>query len=722
MWHRPRKGLPTLALALSALLASPALAGGTAFWEVSGEALASGRAEGASVTPSGELVLSLDLRRVLETPETTLWSLAFAPDGALLAGGGETGRVHEVGPGGETRVLFDAGTGEVFALAVDGEGRVLAALSPDATVMRLERGAGGEDEILASLEEEYVWDMLVDARGDLLLATGDPGRILRLRRGADEAELVHDPGREHVRCLALDGNGRTIAGTSDRATVLRLDGDQAFVLHDAGEGEVTALAVDPADGAIWVAVAQPPPRSAPKTDDKAKEEGENAGNAKTEASRSGGELLRIEADGLVRTVWTGTSETPLSLAPYGPGEVLVGTGDAGRILLVDSQGRSGLFADTSSRQVHALAAQEGRLAAALSNPAALLLSGGKRSGSGTLVSSPHDAGRAALWGRVRVLGRVPQGAGLSLELRGGNTAEPDGGWTPWTEPSGDPLSPDGAAVELPRTRFVQWRLVLEGSRHGSPAVRSVLLRYLPANRPPEIQELTIEPRGLAYRALPPPAVASGEKPVLETLVPARIEEKIGPNNKKKRSKRAFEPGVQSLSWKAADPDGDHLRYDLLVSPLGEDRWLMLAEGLEREFHSFDTRALPDGRYRARLEASDAPDNETGRVRSASRLSDPFLVDNRPPEVAGAELRSEQGGLRLSFRGVDSTGPVVRAEVSLDGGPWRSYLPEDGVGDSREELFSLVLAAEDVPRASLLIRVFDEGDNVGTAALPLPSGD
>ena len=94
----------------------------------------------------------------------------------------------------------------------------------------------------------------------------------------------------------------------------------------------------------------------------------------------------------------------------------MGTGDAGRILLVDAGGRSGLFTDTTSRQVHALAAGEGRLAAALSNVAALLLSAGERAGSGTLVSEPHDAGRASLWGRVRVMGRVPEGAGLSLEL------------------------------------------------------------------------------------------------------------------------------------------------------------------------------------------------------------------------------------------------------------------------------------------------------------------
>jgi hypothetical protein len=722
MRHRPAAGRITLTLTLTVLVFSSALAGGAASWEVSGEGLASGRAEGTSVTPEGELVLALELHRVLETPETTLWSLAFASDGTLLAGGGETGRVHAVSADGEARVLFEAGSGEVFALAEDAEGRVLAALSPDAAVMRLARAEGDEAELLLSLEEEYVWDMLVDPRGDLYLAAGDPGRILRLRRGGDEAELVHDPGREHVRCLALDAEGRLIAGTSDRATVLRLEGDETFVLLDGGEGEVTALAVDPGNGAIWVAVAQPAPKSAPKADEKKKDAGQSAGKAKPEPPRGGGQVLRIEPDGLTRTVWTGKSETPLSLAARGPGEVLVGTGEAGRILLVDAEGRSGLFADTSSRQVHALAVRGRRLAAALSNAAALLLSEGNAADSGTLVSRPHDAGRAALWGRVRVFARAPHGSGgLTLETRGGNTAEPDGGWTPWAEVAGDPLSGDGARVELPRTRFVQWRLTLRRARQGAPAVRSVLLRYLPANRPPEILELKVEPRGLAYRALPPPAVASGEKPVLETLVPARLEKQIGPNNKKKRSKRAFEPGVQSLSWKAADPDGDHLRYSLLVSPLGEDRWVTLAEELERDFHSFDTRALPDGRYRARLVAGDGTDNPGTRARQASRPSAPFLVDNTPPEVVGAALRSEGEGLRLTFRGVDGTGPVVRAEVSLDGGPWRPLLPEDGVGDSREELFSIDLGTEGVSAGTIVVRVFDEGDNVGTG-LARPVGE
>ena len=84
-------------------------------------------------------------------------------------------------------------------------------------------------------------------------------------------------------------------------------------------------------------------------------------------------VLRIEPDGLVREVFRSARQTPLSLLPAGPGTVFVGTADEGRVLVLDASGRTGLRLDTSSRQVLALGAANGRMAVALSNVAALLV-------------------------------------------------------------------------------------------------------------------------------------------------------------------------------------------------------------------------------------------------------------------------------------------------------------------------------------------------------------
>jgi hypothetical protein len=308
---------------------------------------------------------------------------------------------------------------------------------------------------------------------------------------------------------------------------------------------------------------------------------------------------------------------------------------------------------------------------------------------------------------------------VAIHLRGGNTGEPDAGWTAWTAAEGDPLSPDGALAELPATRFVQWRLTLSGSGRDEPSVRSVLLRYLPANRAPRIESLQLEPPGLAFRALPPARVASGERPVLAELIPSEVEAKLGANKAKERSKKAFEPGVRTAIWKASDPDGDHLVYDVDVARMASDRWLAVARELDRSFHSFDTRTLPDGRYRLRLVARDDTDNGETRARRSELVSAPFLVDNRPPEIVDARARWEEASLLLTLSGRDATGPVRRAEVAFDGGSWRSYLPDDGVGDSRRERFRIRLSPPDRP-GPLLVRVFDEAGNVATAEVAVPA--
>jgi hypothetical protein len=425
-------------------------------------------------------------------------------------------------------------------------------------------------------------------------------------------------------------------------------------------------------------------------------------------------VVRIEPDGLSRTLWSSKDEAPLTLLARGPGRVLLGTGGRGRLLLLDVDGEAGLTLDTSSRQVQALASRDGHLAAALANVAALLTLGPDRAATGTLLSPHHDAERAARWGRIKVEGSRPDAGTVLLHLRGGNTAEPNEGWTPWTRAEGDPLAADGAAVRLPPTRFIQWRLTLSQDRGRVPGVRSVLLRYLPSNRPPVIQQLALEPPGLAFRHRPPPWVTSGERPVLVDLMPPAVRDKLVGDEPKKRSKQAFEPGVRTAVWQAGDPDGDRLVYDLHVAPLTRDAWIPLIESTDRSFHSFDTRPLPDGRYRLRLVARDDPDNDTDRARRTAKVGPPFLVDNHPPRVLLGEVRWEGRELVVRFRGVDETGPVVRAEVSFPGGPWQTLLPEDGVGDSRDESFLARLDPDPAVKGPLRLRVFDEAWNVGTA--------
>src|SRR5207245_2952943 len=107
-----------------------------------------------------------------------------------------------------------------------------------------------------------------------------------------------------------------------------------------------------------------------------------------------------------------------------------------------------------------------------------------------------------------------------------------------------------------------------------------------------------------------------------------------------RELRACARGVRAVQWKAGDPNGDPLRYRVEVGSSLEGPWVRLADDLDVPSFTWDTHTLPDGIYRVRVTASDLPGNAVGEDKSATGLSEPFFVDNTPPE--GNEFRVTAG--------------------------------------------------------------------------------
>ncbi|MDF2957524.1 MAG: Outer membrane protein assembly factor BamB [Candidatus Alkanophagales archaeon MCA70_species_1] len=93
-------------------------------------------------------------------------------------------------------------------------------------------------------------------------------------------------------------------------------------------------------------------------------------------------------------------------------------------------------------------------------------------------------------------------------------------------------------------------------------------------------------------------------------------------------------GVVSVRWEASDPDGDALNITLRYSPDGGRSWLLLSEGEENDgVYDWDTRAVPDGEYLLRVEASD------GSFTSHDETAEPFFVRNEeesPSQYQGGD--------------------------------------------------------------------------------------
>jgi hypothetical protein len=202
--------------------------------------------------------------------------------------------------------------------------------------------------------------------------------------------------------------------------------------------------------------------------------------------------------------------------------------------------------------------------------------------------------------------------------------------------------------------------------------------YLPDNRAPVITEVTVEP--------PKPPSPDKSKP--------------GPSS----------AGTQyKLHWKVDNPDGDSLRYRVFVRRENTQHYRALLRDSDVQTstdYSWDTETTPDGYYRVRVEASDELDNPATLARRSRAESEPFLVDNRAPELV--ELRVQSG--RVVGRAFDEQGPITRLEYSVDGFEWRLLRADDDLLDAREESFALALAQLPKGNHVLAVRATDARSN------------
>src|SRR5262249_32511723 len=198
-------------------------------------------------------------------------------------------------------------------------------------------------------------------------------------------------------------------------------------------------------------------------------------------------------------------------------------------------------------------------------------------------------------------GRVRKGTEVSCSFRSGEAATPDGTWSRWSAPT----SSTATTVAAPAARYVQWKVRMTSDGTQSPVMRRVELAYRNRNTFPNIDSLTaLAPAEVLARS------ASGGSNVFEATTPDEkgIFTSLEEPKSDSTPRRVLRKGYRTLTWKASDPDGDTLVYDLEFRPESSEKWLSLKKGLRENFYSFDTTSLPDGDYVFRLTASDAEGN------------------------------------------------------------------------------------------------------------------
>lgn len=566
---------------------------------------------------------------------------------------GPAGRWYAgTGPAGR---IYSAGAvaaeideGEVLALVHDPRVGLVCGLTPGGTVHRLR--PDGTSEILFASGEDYIFDLLAGPGGEIYVATGPAGRLYRLESGGGTT-LLFTASQSHIASLAWLEPGRSLlAGTSPDGLIYRLD------LGPAGP-EISVLYDTPADEVRALAVT----RGADGVRVHA------AANPAGDDSSAPGSVLCVGENGALAWEWTAPAGAVYALLPQEDG-VIVATGNEGVIYELDRLGRSGVYQRLPAGRVLSLAASPTGVLAGTSEPASVSLLAPGLAASGLAESPVHDCQGPATFGAITRRADVPSGATLRLETRTGNSAAPDSTWSAW-QPA------DGTVRSRP-ARFIQWRARLGSGFPGrTPTLERVDLHYAIPNRPPTVASLTIEE--------PSPADAA----------------------------RGSSRPVRTLNWQDDDPDGDSLSFALGYRPEGHSDWLVIEPELQDAAYQLDTRRLPDGWYRFRVVATDAPSRPAGQTLRAEALSTPYLIDNTPPRITG--LRLDGGNLRFTVADEHSVISAVR--VAVNAGAWQPAAPLDGLFDSPSEAFSL-----DLPLAAgtnhIIVWAADGQGNTATASL------
>jgi hypothetical protein len=136
-----------------------------------------------------------------------------------------------------------------------------------------------------------------------------------------------------------------------------------------------------------------------------------------------------------------------------------------------------------------------------------------------------------------------------------------------------------------------------------------------------------------------------------------------------------------------------LHYSVYYRGSDEANWLPLAQNDSQTYLSFDLNRIPDGYYKLRIVATDAPSHLAGNALTGYKDSDPFLLDTMPPvlSVLQATLSSQPAGaIHVSFDAQDRLSTISRAFYSVDAGAWQYIDPVGKLSDSLHEHYDFTV--------------------------------
>jgi hypothetical protein len=671
-----------------------------------------------SLGSDGRLALAPVVKEIFDPSVAFLWAVARDSKGNLYAGGGGLGgtktKLFMVDPSGKAKTLTELEGIAIQAIAIDSRDRVYAATSPDGKVYRVDQS--GKSEVFYDPKQKYIWSLVFSRSGDLFVATGDQGEIHRVTP-AGAGSVFFKTEETHARSMSIDPNGNLIVGTDPSGLILRItSAGEGFVLYQAPKREITAIAVTP-EGTIYAAgvgnkavtpVAPPPqPLPAPAGP------GGRGGAATpptlagaTPAITGGSEIYRIQTDGYPRRIWSHAQDLIYALAFDGHGRVIVGTGNHGEIYRLEPDHKYWKLLSLSSTQVTGFCTGAGgKLYAVTGNIGKIFSIGPELEQTGVFESDIFDAGAFSYWGRLSYSPK--ENNGVIVETRSGNLNRAQKNWNQFAKTN-------AGRIASPPARFLQYKLTLSGSGE----ITEVDAAYQMKNVAPEVEDVEMTPENYKFPApstAAPLASTSITLPALGHQTASSSSTSAPASDSGNSPALTYSKGWIGVRWLANDDNGDSMLFKIEIRGANETAWKPLKDKIREHYYSWDSTTFPDGKYYLRITATDAPSNPPDQALSASAESEPFLIDNAPPEITGLSATSSGGKLEIHFHAKDGLSTLAKAEYSINGGDWMVVEPTTRLTDSLEHDYR-VTADHAGGEATVAVRVSDENDNQSVAKI------
>lgn len=699
----------------------------------SGPDLLKGKTEQVMISSRGTLQLGR-ATEVLTEAFTQVWSInsIIVQGGTITFGTSPNGGVYRYDFGTLTQIypldielprsVFEEGldsndldqvTNEhVFALGTDMTGRLLAGFSGKSC--RLCRfSAQGVEVIFEPQDALYIFDIATDEVGNIYVATGPEGKVYRLDPLGKTAQLLYDSRDKNILSLAPGTDGFVYAGSDDRGLIYKLNprDQSATVLYDSSKPEISAVLfghdLDPGARDLYAiatsakvvktekefAASTPLPgrpetgktESAPATGTEGgvklkiantKQKSTSKPTTRSAPPRKSGPaetistLYRVDRAGYVTDV-TRKMAVFLCLAQNAQG-LLIGTGNEGQLLLVDpvAEQQSVLYEDKQASQITSIAVAEADVYLGTANPPKLIRLGSDYAPRGTFVSRLIDAGQPATWGKLQIDADLPEACKVLVSSRSGNVADVnDPTFSPWSTPV---EIKEPVQLQCPLGRFCQYKLILESEDGGqTPLIREIAVASTIPNLAPIVRSVDVS-----------------------------------------RESGASKRGMYNIQYKVQDDNQDILQHTIYFRKLGRSHWIKLKEKVKGDQLAWDGRTVEDGRYEVRVVASDHQSNTTATQRSASRISDPVVIDNTGPVIRGhfIEKRGQKTVLGLLVR--DMLSVISKLDYTIDShDEWHAAVPDDLVYDTTDENFTIEMTDLKPGEHVIAVRIQDDLGNV-----------